>query len=318
MDAWLRSPQKKNLKPHKEIVFETQDHPMVSCWTRNFYELDAVADSLATAILNKHPLRRQHALFWAHELWVSEEWDLLYKTLTKAFLNYPPVPGLISAWEQYTENPQCEETALRFMSVLLDYPVQILESARTPDINCPAISDTQVLKRAVTNAESNNQGVRLFLLLGTLPAKEAAALLSAKTTKKVNQKLLQLWKQNNRGLPLVLANAGMTWCSEQYEQHASHINNQWPQRNVGMLAARLFRTTRRKIPMTPSAVGILTGCAAWQRILVENRIDRNACEEAGDLVFEDDESCEAFYQTYFPEDIPDEWTAEEKAKSHAI
>ena len=34
------------------------------------------------------------------------------------------------------------------------------------------------------------------------------------------------------------------------------------------------------------------------------------------LDFKDDEACEAFYSTYFPDDIPDEWSAEERAKSH--
>jgi len=38
--------------------------------------------------------------------------------------------------------------------------------------------------------------------------------------------------------------------------------------------------------------------------------------ESDRLVFKDDVACEAFYEKYFPDDIPDEWSAEERAKSH--
>jgi hypothetical protein len=38
--------------------------------------------------------------------------------------------------------------------------------------------------------------------------------------------------------------------------------------------------------------------------------------ESDRLVFKDDAACEAFYEKHFPDDIPDEWSAEERAKSH--
>ena len=38
--------------------------------------------------------------------------------------------------------------------------------------------------------------------------------------------------------------------------------------------------------------------------------------ESERLVFKDDTACEAFYEKHFPDDIPDEWSAEERAKSH--
>lgn len=47
-----------------------------------------------------------------------------------------------------------------------------------------------------------------------------------------------------------------------------------------------------------------------------------ACEADGvratkeELVFPNDDACEHFYATHFPHDIPDEWSVEERAKSH--
>jgi hypothetical protein len=56
--------------------------------------------------------------------------------------------------------------------------------------------------------------------------------------------------------------------------------------------------------------------AYWQAAVQEFEIciDRASLS----LVFKDDEDQEEFYETYFPEDIPDEWSLEERKKSHDI
>lgn len=52
--------------------------------TRNLYELDEVVAALQLCLCNRWP----RALFWAWELFVSEEIDLLQKTLTDSWLSY--------------------------------------------------------------------------------------------------------------------------------------------------------------------------------------------------------------------------------------
>lgn len=42
----------------------------------------------------------------------------------------------------------------------------------------------------------------------------------------------------------------------------------------------------------------------------------NISDDGHELLFADDAQTEAFYENYFPEDIPDEWSTAERAKSH--
>lgn len=50
----------------------------------------------------------------------------------------------------------------------------------------------------------------------------------------------------------------------------------------------------------------LEGCPFWNRVLEEN------------APWVDDDLLEAFYDLYFPDDIPDEWSKEDQAKSHGF
>jgi len=56
------------------------------------------------------------------------------------------------------------------------------------------------------------------------------------------------------------------------------------------------------------------GCAFWQEAV--RAADITVDEETGAIQFPDDDVLEQFYQRYFPDDIPDEWSAEDQKKSH--
>lgn len=338
MDSWLRRKklnESSHIHQHKQ--HDLSDQQMVSCWTRNFYDLDAVSDALFASLTTKSPLRRQHAIFWAHELWVSEEWDVLHKTLTRAFLTYPPDSSLLQTWTEYNEKKRNEDSVTAMLTELLSKPVSILETVKVPypfspkDSNQGAVqtegtsvpsvpanwtaAQRACFQKTVRSAEQKGQGLRLFHVLSSIPAKEAVQYLSPKTIKSAHKELVRLWKQGGKGLQHVLVSAGIPWYSLE-EWPADEVV--WPQRKIGTLAARTFRTGKRKWPMEPSAVGTLTGCAAWQRILSEFRVNREASQEARELVFETQDLADQFYSLYFPDDLPDEWTAEEKAKSHLV
>jgi len=58
---------------------------------------------------------------------------------------------------------------------------------------------------------------------------------------------------------------------------------------------------------------LLEGCAWWRRIVTEIGIRE---EQDGTLVFPSDDSMEQLADTYFPDDIPDEWSSADQQKSH--
>lgn len=56
----------------------------------------------------------------------------------------------------------------------------------------------------------------------------------------------------------------------------------------------------------------LIGCPFWDEAIAEYGV----VEDDGPIPWYSDDAKEAFYDRYFPDDIPDEWTREEKQKSH--
>jgi hypothetical protein len=64
----------------------------------------------------------------------------------------------------------------------------------------------------------------------------------------------------------------------------------------------------------------LLGCPFWEEEIVEyGRIierEKDKEKEIKEIEWESEEKMEEFYEKYFPDDIPDEWTKQEKDKSH--
>ena len=56
------------------------------------------------------------------------------------------------------------------------------------------------------------------------------------------------------------------------------------------------------------------GCRFWQEALEVEGITVD--EETGSIQFPDDDVLEGFYERYFPDDIPDEWSTADQRKSH--
>jgi hypothetical protein len=100
---------------------------------------------------------------------------------------------------------------------------------------------------------------------------------------------------------------------------------------VGRRKARLYaipvealhaNTTRGRIPHKYTNIDDLRdpvqvlseGCTFWQNTLKTHGIETD--ENTGATVFPDDTALESFYDTYFPDDIPDEWSMEDQLKSH--
>jgi hypothetical protein len=56
----------------------------------------------------------------------------------------------------------------------------------------------------------------------------------------------------------------------------------------------------------------INGCPFWDEAVAEY----GAREESGEIKWNSEEQMEEFYDKYFPDDIPDEWTKKDKIKSH--
>jgi len=111
----------------------------------------------------------------------------------------------------------------------------------------------------------------------------------------------------------------------------SHLQRQAWAEQVGRRKSRLYAipvealhtdTTRGRIPHKYTNIDDLRepvqilseGCTFWQNTLRSNGIETD--EATGATVFPDDTVLESFHDTYFPDDIPDEWSKEDQLKSH--
>jgi hypothetical protein len=306
----------------------------MSILTRNFYDRTSVESALMSSVIQKNPLRKQLILFWANELRLSREYEKLFEVLTRAWFQCPPTEGALATWLRLHENPSDGDRILNFLH-FLHIPVQsiadILEPYAPPNINIIAIkprageevptvptdwSESQrvVLWRAVRDAVKNRKGKRLYCLLGSFPASTVVAYLPEILG--ANPHLLRAYKKHRRGLIQILGSLGH-W---PLEPQPLTSRPEWPKLAEGRLGSRLFciPVKYRRIPLDGGGLDILTGCKFWQEVLKGTGIDVAASREKGFLVFDTDEACEKFYEQFFPDDIPDEWPADEKSKSHLV
>jgi hypothetical protein len=79
-------------------------------------------------------------------------------------------------------------------------------------------------------------------------------------------------------------------------------------------------TTRGQIARKYTNIGdirdpaVVEGCQFWRSAMEEFGITQDA--ETGAIIFPDDDTLEGFYNRYFPDDIPDEWSKVDQEKSH--
>lgn len=277
--------------------------------TRHWYDKAAVGEALAAVApaSTKDPLRKQKLLFWTYELVLSEEWDYLWGILERVATRWGN-SACLKALQLTSRDPTA---ILHFLHIFLSLPA--FAALDPPPADCglpkgglpiglpakPATWTTHqraTLWWAVQDAAKRRRSLRLLALLGGLSPAVAAVYLDVAMPSGS--------KGSEKGIYHLLEMAGFPATT------ASTATPQikWPDLPVGRVAARLFAlprtlavTTPTKAPLDPTETK--AGCAFWRRIW-------SAATTA--------EAEEAVWNTYFPDDIPDEWSAAERAKSHLM
>jgi hypothetical protein len=252
--------------------------------TRHFYPLHGVAEALYQSVgSTKDPLRKTKIAFWFYELYISEEYEFLKDTLDRIWKRYGS--------PMYVPSIETEEAALTSL--------WSIQNEQLPTL-FPSF-DATILQNLVEDAKRNRRGVRLYRLLAGLPTETQSFYLGATIDGSI-------------GFQHELVRLGYEWYP------ATQTKGVWPSLSVGRRSSRVFCLPKSLMGqgLDASGLDILEGSAVWRRILQESGCDISTSKEKGILCFESDESYEAFYSTYFPDDIPDEWSVAERSKSHTV
>ncbi len=262
--------------------------------TRHFYPHEGVGEALLHSFgFTKDPLRKQKAVFWSYELLLSKEEEYLWEILGKAVAKYggaedeslhqsrqllPLLTSLLSVqWPQSYGPPSPHPC--KIPEELPDQPTQWSEEQRAR------------LWWATQDAIRHKRPERLLRLLGSLHPSIASQYLQ--TPKAGWRRMLEAvrcpWNPVRPGTPV-----------------------HFPKLPVGRLGSRLFtlpKSSLSKQVLHPAGWDVWNGCSFWKQVLQE--------AGASDMgQFRTVEQEEAFYSTYFPDDIPDEWSVAERSKSH--
>ena len=253
--------------------------------TRHWYDLDSVVETISfVAGTWRDPLRKQKLLFWTYELVLSEEWDRLWVALERIAKRWGD-----SACLAALSRRQDAQDVLTFLQRLLALPTPPPydpPSAAPLQKALPSLPDTPAtwtaeqrarLWWAVQDAVAHRHPLRLLRLLGGLPPATASRYLGAQGTGIYH--MLEILE-----LPALPAPCAITW----------------PQLAVGRIAARLFAIPRHLLPtgaFNPAGPNVEDGCAFWRRIWT-------TCD------------ADTVWNEYFLDDLPDEWPAAERTKSH--
>jgi hypothetical protein len=325
--------------------------------SRNLYEISEVVAALQQCLRNAWP----RALFWAWELTVSEEFELLNKTLKDAWFDYgaPHDPDLLELTDTIAMTLRIIN-AIKMTGSMA--PIKMLDYGKLnvrPRVT-PATKDAGRLMRRRRGAEAF---VKTLSPTETITHEEAARFwISFYAAARCGWYRDVFWLLQAGRLilsddaiwsALVIAGGPRFKCSanpiDQIRAQAAsaatlcarptvpnlpdvrRATRDWEFWNsqVGYRSARMYsineealhkETTRGSIPSKYTNIQdirepillLTSGCAWWRRVSAA----AGFMERGDTMDMPEDEEYEAFYEMYFPDDIPDEWSTVDQQKSH--
>ena len=297
--------------------------------SRNFYECEEVCLALLDSLRKG---RSKEAVYWAYELQLSQEHELLEKTMIRAWLLFlgPPNIHWLDAWFALGPDGKMDEKLALIDGFVSLYPLKkrkVPSMLKTFYIAGRGFSDKQDMER-VEKGIVGNDPFSVYWWLGPGYEKAPTALLDFvagfvdsvelfDSLRKAMASIGSLQMKNLLG-----AAAVQLLCLSSYPDAYVIVEEALKDVSAYKEEWNFDGKERRRYPiletMLPHGGGRVTqneglnicwreiltkGCAFWK-----SQMERII----------DDTSQEAVYAELFPDDIPDEWGLEAKNKSHPV
>ena len=295
--------------------------------SRNFYECDEVCLALLDSLRRG---RSKEAVYWAYELQLSEEHELLEKTIIRAWLLYlgPPNIHWLDAWFALGQMDMKLALISGFVSLYPSKKPKVPSMLKTFYIAGRGFSEKQDMERVNTGINTNDP-FSVYWWVGPGYEKSPSALLefvagfvdSAELFDSLRKAMGAIGSLQMKNL---LGAAGVQLlCLSSYPE--SYVVAEGALKDITAYKEEWdldYGKERRLYPiledMLPHGGGRVTqndglnigwreiltkGCVFWK-----NQMDRIV----------DDDSQEAIYAELFPDDIPDEWGLKDKDISHPV
>lgn len=303
-------------------------------FTRHFYEVEEVCGALQHSVLNG---RVREAFFWVQELTDSEENLLCFRTLLETWLLFygGAFPDWLSAAERFWKNR--ETTGLELALNLALYEKKDISA-----IHALCLTEEPV-ERVLSDGSLED-----YLKTAISQGRARSAIWAAMTIddlptiwKLLPQRVLWLSEVLKDKLDRVFVLALIVaLCTEQRLTKNKDTSIWLPLKReqtdeVDSWITVLGRRQRRKFSVP---AGQLCGVGArWKIVRRSSNLERlynfekSVSQDGSGFWFRaltkggwsaergwngDDDALESFYEEHFPDDIPDEWSLEEKRKSH--
>ena len=307
--------------------------------TKHLYTMDSV---IATLLYSLQIGDKTLSVHCSKEIVESGESDLLWKVLTLAWLLHPPNEA-----NQYTRyNAFQKGDHKRFLESLVNSPFLLppYEPHIAPPAPKPGVVEPKPIPWSTQPSNwTNDQAYRLWTTIQSSLCKkhwERATRLTLPLLHSDFQSVVSLLHaMNQTHMANLLESTDYVPLAERIVAHTFASIVSLPTNTVSTLdplwnTATPVGRSGRRFTISPIALQIwqtqtnpctdLMGCPIlighsettpyWAKILEKYGI----VVKKKELIFKDDSSMEIFYSTYFPEDIPDEWSNEERKKSHGI
>jgi hypothetical protein len=311
--------------------------------SKHLYELEDVAATFLHAIHVGDPTT---AIYAAKELHDSEEHDLLWNLLTLAWLlSDPGHPQQFNRTQAFYAKDY--ETLLLLLVGTTEHPLPPVAAAPTLPLppkeskrSCPeswhplpkhmTAAQASTFYTAVTYSIKKKFWEHASYLLQCLLTENTLSVSSLLRCLGVEKTLTDMLETtvytplalrivDHACASLVAAPIDLT-ISNKYK---TLWNTKLPKGRAGRLLTiqgtalatwRLKSKPVERLMGVPLLITEASAAAYWANALNAHNVSADGHE----LLFADDEQTEAFYTNYFPDDISDEWSCAERAKSHGL
>ena len=301
--------------------------------TRHLYELDEVTSALQTCLRKGWP--RAH--YWLWELLQSDEHDLALNSLQNAWILFG-APFNTSILTLEPTDPDSWIALLRSIEVAIhaakkDAVFYMLQRTDEVELDQP-VTKENFATTLKTACSENKRRLALRLLREAkqiLPDDEIDKLIGSNYDSEDPE--IKLALQAIAILAMCTTTLQPQPQNEEKDTVTPHMKRAWASWTplIGTRKARIYEiptealtptTTRGSLSTRYTNIGelrdpvpsLFEGCAWWRACL--EAVGAAQDEETGAVMFPNDDALETFYDTHFPDDIPDEWSMEDQLKSH--